>query len=305
MPRTAREKTSNSIFHIMVRSLDEVDLFKDDLDKDMYLKYVKKYLAVFKFEIYGYCLMDNHAHMIIDANGADISMIMHGINYSYVIYFNGRHHRRGHLLEDRFRSKIVKSDGYLYALSAYVHNNPTKIPGYEKHPEKYPFSSLPVYLGLDKDQYKLIDDSFVLSLFGKNPKTARKAYMRLVFKSDYKAMRQDAEFTNEGTEYRSQRHILARNTDPEKIIEFIALKLGVAHIKIHQKGGRCDELTEAKALFALFMRGYCNARCADICRVLGSISQGRASTLCSYGLRLMDNEKYRNIAEEFLKKEAS
>jgi hypothetical protein len=124
-------------------------------------------------------------------------------------------------------------------------------------------------------------------------------------KSDYKAMRQEAEFTNEETEYRSQRHILSRTTDPEKIIEFITSKLSVAHIKIHQKGGRGEELIEAKALFALFMRGYCNARCADICRVLGSISQGRASTLCSYGLSLMDTEKYRKIAEEFLEKEAS
>jgi REP element-mobilizing transposase RayT len=126
MPRTAREKTSDSVFHIMCRSLDEVDLFKEDADKVIYLKYVKHYMGIFKFKLYSYCLMDNHVHMMIDANGADISMIMHGINYSYVMYFNRKHGRRGHLLEDRFRSKIVNSDGYLIGLSAYIHYNPIK-----------------------------------------------------------------------------------------------------------------------------------------------------------------------------------
>jgi hypothetical protein len=232
-------------------------------------------------------------------------MIMHGINYTYAAYYNKRHRREGHLFKDRFKSKMVKTQQYLFALSAYIHNNPIKIKGFEKHPEKYEFSSLLVYLGLKQDPYNLINDSFILSMFGKNPKMARRRYMCLVFKSDYKAIREDAEFTNEGTEYRSQRKILVRDTDPEKIIDFIASKLNVAHIKVHLKNGRGDELIEAKALLALLMRGLCNAKCSDICRVLGSISQSRASVLCSYGLELMDKAKYREIAEEFLKSKAS
>ncbi|MBN4049335.1 transposase [bacterium AH-315-N14] len=32
--------------------------------------------------------MDNHAHLLVDANGADISKVMHGINFSYAMYFN-------------------------------------------------------------------------------------------------------------------------------------------------------------------------------------------------------------------------
>ena len=305
MPRVARQKTYDAIFHIMCKSITEVDLFQDKDDKLEYLRLVKKYQKMNGFRVYGYCLMDNHVHMIIDANGSDISTVMHGINYAYAGYFNHKHHRHGHLFQDRFKSKMVLSDYYLFALSAYIHNNPIKIDGYEKNPEKYEFSSLSIYLGLNQDPYEIVDDSFIMSMFGKKAKTARKNYMKLVFKSDYKSLREDAEFINEGTEYRSQRTILARNTDPEKIIEFITSKLNVAHIKIHMKNGRGEELVEAKALLAVLMRGLCNAKCADICRVLGSISQSRASTLCSYGLELMDTEKYRNIAEEFLKSKAS
>jgi len=305
MPRMARQKTYDAIFHIMCKSITEVDLFRDDLDKLEYLSLVKEYQKMYNFKVYGYCLMDNHVHMLIDANGSDISLVMHGINYSYAGYFNRKHHRHGHLFQDRFKSKMVITEGYLYALSAYIHNNPTKIKGYEKNPHKYQFSSLSVYLGLNQDPFELINDSFILGMFGKKPKTARKNYMRLVFKSDYKGIREDAEFKNEETEYRSQRKILVRDTDPEKIIEFIVSKLNVAHIKIHIKNGRGEGLIEAKALLAVLMRGLCNAKCADICRVLGSISQGRVSTLCGYGLELMDKEKYRKIVEEFLRNKAS
>lgn len=301
MPRIARQKTYDSIFHIMCKSITEVNLFKDDLDKIQYLSLVKEYQKIFHFKVYGYCLMDNHVHMLIDANGSDISMVMHGINYSYAGYFNRKHHRHGHLFQDRFKSKIVTTEGYLYALSAYIHNNPVKIKGYKKSPQNYTFSSLSVYLGMNQDPFELIDESFILGMFGKNPKTARKNYIRLVFKSDYKAIREDAEFTKEGTEYRSGRNILVRNIDPEKLAEFIVLKMNIYHIKIHIKNGRCKELIEAKALLAVLMRGLCNARCSDICRILGGISQSRASSLCSYGLKLMDSEKYRGIVEEFLK----
>ena len=305
MPRMARQKSHDAIYHIMCRSISEVDLFQDEDDKLKYLSLVKKYQKIHEFRVYGYCLMDNHVHMIIDANGADISTIMHGINYSYAGYFNYHHKRHGHLFQDRFKSKIVKTDSYLLALSAYIHNNPVKLKGYENCPEKYKFSSLAIYLGLKQDPYELVEDGFIMSMFGKTPKTARRNYMKLVYSSDNKILAEDAEFINEKTEYRSQRYILIRDADPEKIIEFISKKMNVPHIKLHIKNGRDRNLIEAKALFVVLMRGLCNAKCGNICRVLGSISQARASTLCSLGVELIDTEKYKNIVEEYLKFEAA
>ena len=87
MPRKAREKTKDAIFHIMARSISEVDLFKDKDDKLKYISLVKKYQKLYKFRVYGYCLMDNHVHMIIDANGADISEIMHSIKEEFLNFY--------------------------------------------------------------------------------------------------------------------------------------------------------------------------------------------------------------------------
>lgn len=299
MPRMARQKTFDAIFHVMCRSISELDLFKDDEDKKKYLSLIKKYQKMYEFMVYGYGLMTNHVHLIIDVNGADISKIMHDINFAYAQYYNGKHKRHGHLFQDRFRSKMVRSDVYLYALSAYVHNNPTDIKGYENSPEEYEFSSLSVYLGLRKDPYKLISDAFVLSLFGNNPKTARENYMKLVFKCNDKKFKKAVEFEDEPTEYRSGRTLLVRNFKPEDIIKFISSKMNVKSIKLHMKNAK--DVLEAKALVVILMRSLCNYRCSDICRVLGNITQIRVSTFSSLGIKLLDeDEKYRNIIQEFI-----
>jgi REP element-mobilizing transposase RayT len=299
MPRKAREKTKESIFHIMARSISEVDLFKDKDDKKKYLSLVKKYQKLYKFRVYGYCLMDNHVHMIIDSNGADISDVMHSINFSYALYFNLVHKRHGHLFQDRFRSKMIDDDNYLIALSAYIHNNPTDLKGFEDCPEKYEFSSLSVYLGMKQDPYDLVEDGFIMGMFSNNPKVAREKYMQLVYMCDDEKVIEDIEFANETTEYRSQRWILIRNIKADEIIKFIMAKMGVSKIKLHSK--HCKGVIEAKALLVFMMRSLCNYKCSSICMVLGNITQARVSMLSSLGIKLIDDERYYEIVEEFMK----
>lgn len=62
MPRMARIKNDFGIYHIMVRSISEINLFNSDKDKDKYLSIISKYQKIFKFKIYAFCLMTNHGH---------------------------------------------------------------------------------------------------------------------------------------------------------------------------------------------------------------------------------------------------
>ena len=174
MPRTFRLKSEDAIYHIMCKSITEVDLFKDAEDKKKYLTLIKKYKLIYNFKLYGYCLMDNHLHLIIDANGADISKVMHGINFSYAMYFNKKYKREGHLFRDRFKSIPVGNERYLKTLSLYTHNNPTDINEFKDCPEKYSFSSLGIFIGKRRDSFNIVDYAFVMSLFGTTLKSARK-----------------------------------------------------------------------------------------------------------------------------------
>ena len=180
LPRCARVKSFDSIYHIMIRSISDTLLFRTNGDKDKFLDYIKKYEIIYSFKLYAYCLMDNHAHLAIDANGADISQIMHDINQSYAQYFNRIHGRKGHLFQDRFKSKIVPDEKYLLNLSAYIHKNPLDLLEYKNCIADYNYSSLGIYLGIREDEHNIVDVDFVMSFFGKDSLDARKNYMEFI-----------------------------------------------------------------------------------------------------------------------------
>ncbi|MGH4123072.1 MAG: transposase [Clostridium sp.] len=300
MARKARLKSNDSIFHIMCKSISEVDLFRDDEDKQMYLCLVKKYKNLHHVKIYGYCLMDNHSHLLIDANGADISKVMHGINFSYARYFNRKYKREGHLFKDRFKSKIVNSERYLRTVSLYIHNNPTDISGFKDCPEKYTFSSLGIYIGKRRDHFNIVDYGFVMGFFGKDLELARNYYYSLVFGCTDEKLKEEFEFRNEATKYSSVRTILVRNFKAEDIIEFIAVKMNISKFQLHMKYSR--KLVEARALTVVLMRSICNFNLRDISNLLGNITPARVSKLSTIGIELIGtNKNYENILEEFIK----
>ncbi|SNV81203.1 transposase IS200-family protein [Clostridium cochlearium] len=299
MPRTRRQKSEDAIYHVMIRSITEVPLFEKHEDKIRYLNKMREYQKQYGFKVYAYCLMTNHGHFIIDSNGADISKIMHGLNFSYAINFNKINKRRGPLFQDRFKSKIVDTQRYLITLSAYIHNNVLDITGYEKCPEKYKYSSLKVYLGLEKDATGLLDEAFIMQYFSNNVKEARENYAKLVYICDDEKIKNELEFQDEETEYRSDRTIIVRDFEPDEILKFIEKETGIDKIMCHVKNNKNSKIV--KALASLLMRSLCNYRCKDICKVLGNIAQSTVSRLCSIGVELISTEdKYKNIINKFI-----
>lgn len=301
MPRCARIKGCDSTYHIMVRSINDVALYRDYKDKDKYLSLIKKYQEIFLFKVYAYCIMDTHAHFIIFAYGADISKIMHGINQSYAQYFNKKYKRHGHVFADRFKSNIVKDERYLLSLSGYIHNNPKDIKRFENRIEKYPYSSLGVYLGLYKDMCGILDINFVLDHFGSNIISARKNYVEFISKCKDLHEIASVEFKDEKTEYRSGKTILIRGYSIDDIVSYVAEKTGSRALSLNIK--HYSKATELRAICALFMRSLCDMKCTDICKVLGNITQSRVSKLCSVGYDLMcSNEKYKSLMQEFIQR---
>ena len=300
MPRKARVKTTESIFHIICKSITEVNLFRDVDDKKRYLSLIKKYKTLYKFKIYGYCLMDNHSHLMIDANGSDISKVMHGINFSYALYFNRKYKREGHLFKDRFKSKIVDNEKYLKTLSLYMHNNPRSIVEYRTCPDEYAFSSLGIFLGKRRDHFNLVDYRYVMNHFGDNLKIARENYYALIFPCSESRLEQEIEFEDTKTEYKSERRMLVRDITPEDIFDFISTKMNISKLHIHMKFSR--KLVHAKALTVVLMRSLCNFKSRDITSALGNVTQARVSKLSTIGIELIGTySKYENIIEDFLK----
>lgn len=298
MPRSARKKSPESIFHIMCRSISDVNLFRDDEDKDKYIKIVIRFMEQFAFKVGAYCLMDTHVHLLIDANGADVSKFMHCINQCYAYYFNRKYGRHGHVFQDRFKSSIINNERYLLTVSAYIHNNPSDIEEYSNRVEEYYFSSLAVFLGLRKDNYNIIDNDFIMSLLHKNNKMAKKDYLNYVYCSNDKNLKKEIEFQNEKAEYRGERIVLYRKYKPEKVIDFVSKITSTERHMLHFK--YCKSSSDFRALSVFLIRYFCDKTYKEICKVIGDLSQASLSRLCNIGLDLIKKEsKYKNIINEF------
>lgn len=178
VPRIARIKEEFSTYHVIVRGNERKNIFFDDSDKEMYLRILARMKVKYNYHIYSYCLMDNHAHLIINDNGNDISQIMKSISISYVIFFNRKYQRTGHLFQDRFKSSLIDSEEYLLEVSKYIHNNPVKA-GITEKAEDYPWSSYSLIIS-QRGERGLVDSSRILGIISTKKGKAIEEYKRYV-----------------------------------------------------------------------------------------------------------------------------
>lgn len=294
MPRVARVKLSEAIYHVMSRSISEVDLFRSDKDKNVYLKYVKKYKEIFLFKIYSYCIMSNHVHLLIDSNGADISKFMHCINQSYSQYFNKKYSRHGHLFGDRFKSKIAHSDLSVMCISAYIHNNPKDIKGYRNCVENYKYSSFGIYLGKYKDTNNLIDKDFILKYFNSDPILAVYKYTAFIksrngiTEDNMNLDLSDLEFNASSYEYRNYKSDLVGGISPENIITLVSKAYGFRKSDLHIKYNHNS--SKFRAICIVLIRSLCDLKFSDICNFLGNTTLSSVSYLCNKGYSIINTD---------------
>lgn len=233
MLRTVREKCENSIYHIMVRGNNQQDIFFDENDRFQYLKRLKRYKERYKIEVYAYCLMTNHVHLLIYDNGQDISKVMQGLNLSYAIYFNKKYDRCGHLFQDRFKSIRVKRDSYLIEVSKYIHHNPVtanmvNVPGH------YKWSSMGAYLGC-RDFDGIVDNRCILAYFSEDYQESINLYFQYM---EDKEIEETVAATIESGHSGIRNQDAFKVTNSEQIIQSLADHFNIHRLHLLRKNNR-------------------------------------------------------------------
>ncbi len=126
MPREKRVQSATGIYHVVIRGIDKRYIYEEDEDKYFFIFCIKKAKVLGEFEIYAYCFMDNHVHLIIKESKETIGQIMKRITVRYVQWYNKKYGMSGHLLQNRFSSEPVETDKYLLSVIRYIHQNPIK-----------------------------------------------------------------------------------------------------------------------------------------------------------------------------------
>jgi len=118
MARTARVKDEYGIYYINQVSSEDINLFNDNVDRDKFLSILSTSREKNDFKLYAYCLMNpNEYHLILNANGSDISKIMKEINISYAMYLN----HSNNIYKDRYKSTLIKDKENLMLIINKIH----------------------------------------------------------------------------------------------------------------------------------------------------------------------------------------
>lgn len=163
MPRRARALSSTNTYHVVVKGADSKLIFEETKDYMKYLELLQYYKDQLGFELFAYCLMSNHVHLLIrHSDNISLESIFRHINTTYAGWFNCKYDRSGYVQGERYYSEPVETLGYLRNVVRYIHYNPTKA-GLESYPgQSYPWSSFSDYLS---DSTGLTDTSFILHIF--------------------------------------------------------------------------------------------------------------------------------------------
>jgi len=146
MPRLARKNLESSFLHIIVQGINRSYIFQDDALKSTYKSILKRNLEETNVKILAYCIMDNHAHILMHSeNINEISQIMKKTNTSYAMLYNKINKRVGYVFRNRYYVQMILSERQLYNCISYIHKNPLKA-GIVKNLSDYKYSSYIEYL---------------------------------------------------------------------------------------------------------------------------------------------------------------
>ena len=145
MPRIARVVAPGLPHHVTQRGNRRQRTFFGDADFEAYLELMAEWCSRCQVEVWSYCLMPNHTHLIVVPASED--GLRRGIGEAHRRYtrrVNFRKRWRGHLWQGRFASYVL-DEHYLLAAARYVEMNPVQA-GLVRRPWRYRWSSAAAHL---------------------------------------------------------------------------------------------------------------------------------------------------------------
>jgi REP element-mobilizing transposase RayT len=140
------EDPKGGITHVYARGNDRCAIFRDDADREMYLRMLGGVLERTGARCLAYCLMTNHVHLVIQTREGNLAYLMQLLHSRYAQAFNRRHKRVGHLFQGRYGSTTIEDDGHLCMTLRYVELNPVTAHMCVR-PEHFAWSSCRATLG--------------------------------------------------------------------------------------------------------------------------------------------------------------
>ncbi len=145
MPRVSRAIAVGYPHHITQRGNYRQTVFAEEGDYARYLELLADFAPKYGLEIWAYCLMPNHIHMVgVPGLQESLARTFNTVHMLYAQHFNRKRNATGHLWQGRFFSCVL-DERHLYAAVRYVEMNPVRS-GIVPAPHDYPWSSAKAHM---------------------------------------------------------------------------------------------------------------------------------------------------------------
>ena len=182
MPRLARLDAPGVLHHVMGRGIERRDIFLSDEDRNDFITRLATLAQQGDLDVYAWALLPNHFHLLVKTRNRPLSSSMRKVLTGYVVNFNRRHRRHGHLFQNRYKSIVCQEDLYLKELVRYIHLNPLRA-GIVKDLRELSQSLWSGHSALTgKIKRSWQDTAYVLSSFGEDSSRSRSNYLAYVRK---------------------------------------------------------------------------------------------------------------------------
>jgi putative transposase len=150
MARIARAVAPGYPHHITQRGNRRQQTFFCDDDYLAYIELMAEWCRKYRVEIWAWCLMPNHVHLIAVPHTEEaLSRAIGEAHRRYTRRINFREKWRGHLWQERFAS-FPMDEQYLLATARYIEMNPVAAE-LVQNPEDYRWSSAQAHLAGEDD----------------------------------------------------------------------------------------------------------------------------------------------------------
>ena len=137
--------------HVTHRGTRRQKVFFGEQDFRYYRHLLANCCRQYGVEIWAYCLMPNHVHLIaVPETEPSLSKAFGRAHQRYAKFINNRNEWRGHLWEQRF-SSIPMDENHLYMAARYVELNPVRA-NMVGRPSQYLWSSTNAHLRAYDDE---------------------------------------------------------------------------------------------------------------------------------------------------------
>lgn len=126
--------------HVTQRGNDRRTVFTEADDYLRYRDWLSLYAVKFGLDVWAWCLMPNHVHIIgVPTNEDALSRTFNTVHMRYAQYHNSKKSASGHLWQGRYFSCVL-DEAHAYAAVRYVEMNPVR-GGLADTAQDYPWSS--------------------------------------------------------------------------------------------------------------------------------------------------------------------